>query len=206
MKKFLVIIIPVLLATLLVALPVSASDITVVVNEKEVAFDGQNPVITEGRTLVPIRGVFEKLSFEVNWNSSTRQAILTRDDDVIVITIDSSTFITNDITHTLDVSAQIIGGRTLVPLRAVLESVGYSLEWDGSTSTVTVTYGVVENPDYITIRGIRYSTALTELDLSSHDLTDEDIEPLRYMVNLTWLHLRGNQISGLVALSSLTSL
>ena len=40
--------------------------------------------------------------------------------------------------HTLDIPAQIIGGRTMLPLMAVLESVGYQLDWDGLTNTVSV--------------------------------------------------------------------
>ena len=40
--------------------------------------------------------------------------------------------------HAFDVPAQTIGGRTMVPLRLVLESVGYYLDWDGGTQTVLI--------------------------------------------------------------------
>ena len=58
----------------------------------------------------------------------------------------------------------------------------------------------------ITIAGEEYSTDLTELDLSSRYLTDADIEPLQYMVNLTRLDLRQNQLTDLTPLSGLTRL
>ena len=57
---------------------------------------------------------------------------------VSVITIDSASFTANGASHTLDVPAQIIGGSTMLPIRAVLESVGYNLSWDESTRTVTI--------------------------------------------------------------------
>ena len=66
-----------------------------------------------------------------------------------------------------------------------------------------------EMPDYIIIRGIQYSTSLTELDFGWETdiiLRDEDIEPLRYMVNLRSLDLSSNEISDLSPLSGLTNL
>jgi len=39
----------------------------------------------------------------------------------------------------LDVPAKIVGGRTLVPARAVAESFGADVQWDQATRTVTIT-------------------------------------------------------------------
>ena len=61
-------------------------------------------------------------------------------------------------------------------------------------------------PDYITIGGEQFSTALTELDIGGMGLTDEDIVPLRHMVNLTHLWLENNQISSISPLAELTNL
>ena len=61
-------------------------------------------------------------------------------------------------------------------------------------------------PDYITIRGVQYSTSLTGLDLNDMGLTNIDIAPLRHMTNLEYLWLNGNQISNLAPLSGLTNL
>jgi len=121
------------------ATPAQNDLITVTINNTSVNFVDQPPTIVDGRTLVPVRGVFEALGFVPTWNEEARQATLTRADATIVITIDSVTFTTNGVSHALDVPAQIIGGRTMVPLRAILESVGYDLDWDGVTRTVIVT-------------------------------------------------------------------
>ena len=58
----------------------------------------------------------------------------------------------------------------------------------------------------ITIQGTEYRTDLTELDLGSLYLTDADIEPLQYMVNLRSLDLRQNQLTDLTPLAALTQL
>jgi len=62
------------------------------------------------------------------------------------------------------------------------------------------------NPSTITIKGVEYSTELTELVLEEAYLTDVDIEPLKYMVNLTKLALFRNQISDISPLAGLTNL
>ncbi|MCL2486492.1 MAG: leucine-rich repeat domain-containing protein, partial [Oscillospiraceae bacterium] len=49
------------------------------------------------------------------------------------------------------------------------------------------THFTVDNT--ITIKGVRYSTSLTELDLSNKNLHDIDIIPLKRMTNLTYLDL-----------------
>ena len=58
----------------------------------------------------------------------------------------------------------------------------------------------------ITIAGQEYSTDLRELRLESMYLANADIEPLKYMVNLTSLDLRQNNITDLTPLAGLTQL
>ena len=142
MKKF---ITSLALACILVLVPfilIHANDtVNVTIDGVQVDFDGQGPVIVDGRTLVPVRGVFEAIGFEVDWNEDTETVILSRADFEVIIIIGNNWFTTNGFGASggLDVPAQIIGGRTLLPIRAVLESVGYDVDWDGETATVAVT-------------------------------------------------------------------
>jgi hypothetical protein len=126
-------------ATAIPTAPTQNSAISVTINGTAVNFTDQQPTIVDGRTLVPVRGVFEGLGFEVSWNEQARQVTLSRDSETIIITIGSETFTTNGQNHTLDVPAQIIGGSTMIPLRAVLESVGHNLDWNENTRTVIIT-------------------------------------------------------------------
>ncbi|MCL1842522.1 MAG: stalk domain-containing protein [Defluviitaleaceae bacterium] len=140
MKKriFSVAIALMLIISLIPASAVHANNIRVTINGQAVNFPDQAPVIVDGRTLVPVRGVFEALEFDVKWDDVARSAILIRHDFQLVIPIGSYVFTTNGVNHILDVPAQIIGGRTMLPIRFPLESVGYELDWDGATQTVLI--------------------------------------------------------------------
>ena len=115
-----------------------ADDIGVTFEYRHIAFLDANPQIVDGRTLVPVRAVFEFLRFDVEWDGGTGTATLTRRDAVVVIQIGRDVFTTNGQAHTLDVPAQIIDGSTMLPIRAVLESVGYGVVWDEEHSNVHI--------------------------------------------------------------------
>jgi len=85
-----------------------------------------------------VRGVFEALGFKVDWHHETQTAILETEGFWVTIPIGSDIFITNGIEFELDVPAQIINDRTMLPIRAVLESVGHFVDWDDTTNTVIV--------------------------------------------------------------------
>jgi len=112
--------------------------INVTIDGQHVTFTDQVPILVDGRVLAPVRSVFVQLGFEPDWDDMARQVTLTRAGYTIIITIDSAEFVTNGVTYELDVPALLIEGRTMVPLRAILESVGYNLDWEGETSTVQI--------------------------------------------------------------------
>jgi len=126
------------------------SDIRVFIGEQEVNFTDQRPVIVEGRTLVPIRDVFEAMGFVVEWDEETRAALLSYNDGALNISIeigapyfgvgifDPNAPVGHGVIVPLDVPAQIIGGRTMLPLRALLEHIGYELEWDEVARAVMI--------------------------------------------------------------------
>jgi len=120
------------------AVPVLAGEITVTIDGAAVQFEDQRPIISGDRTLVPVRGVFERLGFYVTWEDSTRTATLYGGGYLVEITQDSAIFYVNGATHFLDVPAQNIGDRILLPLRAVVEAVGHSVDWDAATQTVLI--------------------------------------------------------------------
>jgi len=114
------------------------SVIDVRINERFVSFERQGPVMIDGRVLVPLRGVFERLGFTVRWDSAARRVTLTRESDVVIVTIGSSTFTTNGVSHRLDVPAQTIRGSTMLPIRTILESVDTIVRWDNRRQRVDI--------------------------------------------------------------------
>jgi len=117
---------------------VSATPISVYLDGTPLTFDVP-PQTIDGRILVPLRAIFEALGAGVDWNEATRVITATKDGTTVVLTIGSNTATVNGQSVTLDVPPQVIDGRTLVPLRFVAESFGVTVDWDGSTRTVTIT-------------------------------------------------------------------
>lgn len=94
--------------------------------------------------MVPMRKTFDMLGAKVDWNAEMRLAIATYKTNIIAIGIDSDTFTVTDVIsgavteYKIDVPAQIIDGRTLIPLRAVSQALGKKVDWDDSTSTALI--------------------------------------------------------------------
>ena len=104
-----------------------------------VTFPDQQPAMQHGKTLVPVRIVFDAMGFAVNWNPEMRQTILSNREHTVVITENSTAFTANGVSHEFDIPVQIMNGRTMAPVRAVLESIGYTVGWDNERNAVIVT-------------------------------------------------------------------
>lgn len=110
---------------------------------------GQMPVIVEGRTLVPLRSVFEALGATVEWNGELRSVTSVKGNVTVSLAVDSKDMTVNGTVKTLDVPACIMNSRTMVPVRAVAEAFGCKVEWDNNTRTVIITTVKEEKPlDY----------------------------------------------------------
>ena len=68
----------------------SAQQIKVTVNNKQVEFPDAQPIIKNGRTLVPLRGVFEQLGCNVDWEQSSKTASITLRGNTLKIKIGAS--------------------------------------------------------------------------------------------------------------------
>lgn len=137
-------------AMLMLTIPVMADDtVTVYSNGNEVADKG---IIIDGRTMVPVRGVFEYMGYDVEWNSNTKTATLTntKKETVITLTGGESTFTVNENVITPDVPQQIVEGRFMLPLRAVGEAVNAKVGWNSDTKTATIN----ENNNFFPINSV----------------------------------------------------
>lgn len=101
---------------------------------------GTTPVIVDGRTLVPIRAIIEEIGGRVEWQESTSTVILTYNDDEIKLTIGSNLAYKNDVSKTLDVAPQVMNGRTMLPIRFVVENFGFIVDWHNDEQQVTILY------------------------------------------------------------------
>ena len=110
------------------------------VNGKEQNIDDDNtvPVIKDERTLLPIRAFVEEIGGQVQWDENTRTSTLTYNDTEIKLTIDSNTAYLNGAEKTLDVAPTIINDRTMLPIRFIAESFGYTVMWNQDSQTVSI--------------------------------------------------------------------
>ncbi len=113
------------------------SEILVRVDDKILTFD-QTHVIVNVRTLVPLRAIFEALGAAVEWDPTTRTVSATRDDIHLSLVVDTNIINKNGTDIKIDVPAQIIGDRTMVPVRAISESLNASVNWDKATRMVLI--------------------------------------------------------------------
>lgn len=139
MKKRLAsaIIIFVLAVQTLIPCIAANSGIKVVLDGKTLDFDVP-PIIQEGRTLVPMRAIFEKLGYTVEWDGENRAIKATDGKNTINMYIDFYTFWRNGEALPTDVAPCIVDGRTLVPVRVVSEASGCSVQWNEVTQTVFI--------------------------------------------------------------------
>lgn len=113
--------------------------IKVICSGQELFFD-QPPIMTDGnRVLVPIRVIFEALGYSVDWYGDTQTAVAKKGNNTITVRINNPEILYSRGIYLCDVPPQIVSERTLVPVRAISECAGCSVDWNGETKTVIVT-------------------------------------------------------------------
>lgn len=141
MKKLLALLMATVISMATMCVTAMADEkVKLIINGSEVDFSGdQEPVIQNGRTLVPFRAAFEKMGAEVNWYDDIRHCEATYGGMTVGISIGDTKVVLGDGAELeSDVPAQIINGRTMVPLRILSESIGAEVNWDSATRTITV--------------------------------------------------------------------
>ncbi|MER3496222.1 MAG: copper amine oxidase, partial [Armatimonadota bacterium] len=103
------------------ASPAIRGDITVLVNGRAVAFTDGKPQSVAGRTLVPMRAIFEALGANVEYNKELKKITARRDTTVIELTINEKIAKKNGAEVQMGVAPVIRQRSTLVPLRFVAE-------------------------------------------------------------------------------------
>ena len=116
----------------------SGGDITVMMDNSNIEFD-QKPVVYNSRTMVPMRAIFNAMGAEVNWNQDSQTVTGTKGGTTVSISIGGNVITVNGKDIPLDTPAILLGGRTLVPVRAIAESFACDVGWDGASKTVTIT-------------------------------------------------------------------
>lgn len=148
MKKGLRLLLSLLLVGAFIMTPVRAfavPELKVKINE-EILLTEQPLILEGGRTLVPLKGVFEKLNADVRYEKELNKVFIEDKYTTVELTVGDK----NALVHkkydfsgipmkvTLDVPPKQVGEIVYVPLRFVAESLGAIVSWDGKNFMAVV--------------------------------------------------------------------
>ncbi len=119
---------------------------TVILNGQKLFFDVP-PLIENGRTLVPLRAIFEAMGAKVYWDAAARKVTATRGTTTVVMPLYSTRPTINGVVYTLDVPTKIVNNRSLAPLRFVCEAFGGKVTWNGNMRTIKIDGNFPDNPE-----------------------------------------------------------
>jgi len=137
MKKLISIALVIAAIMSIIPLTINATETpTVKVDGSLIDFPDQQPVIRNGRTLVPVRFIAEALGYDVKWNDKTNSAVI--DNGKIVMTIDSAIAEVNGKSVTLDTAPTLLNDRTMVPLRIIAETLNCTVDWFAENRMIVI--------------------------------------------------------------------
>jgi alpha-tubulin suppressor-like RCC1 family protein len=99
----------------------------------------QPPILINGSTMVPMRGIFEAFGAQIQWDSETQTVIATKGETTIILPIGEDFANINGDTVQLTQKAVVKNNRTLVPIRFVSEALGADVKWNSATTSVDIT-------------------------------------------------------------------
>ncbi len=147
------------------------ASVNVYVDNELVEFDVE-PAIENGRTLVPLRGVFEKLGAVVDWNKNISEVVIKDKYNEIEMLLGKNKVVVNGEVKTIDSPTRMINSRTFAPLRFISESLGHTVNWNKDTNSVYITRNdsIKENNNMIMTVGSKENLiALLEYNSKLHN-------------------------------------
>jgi len=113
------------------------ADIAVNLNGQPLA-TSVSPLQVGGRTLVPMRDIFEALGAQLSWNPVAQTITAQKDLTTIQLAINNRNALVNGRNVVLEQAATLINGRTFVPLRFVAEATGAQVDWNQPLQLVSI--------------------------------------------------------------------
>jgi hypothetical protein len=111
-----------------------------------VVYPDVEPIMINGRVMVPLRGVFEHMGAYVEWDATNNECRVSDDGTMVVLRIGSSVATVNGQVVPIDSPAVMYRGRTMVPLRFISETFGHDVFWNAPIRTVEIKTIAAENP------------------------------------------------------------
>ncbi len=116
----------------------SQGQIHIVIDDTTLETPGR---LSNGRTMVPLRGVFEQMGASVDWDEEDSLITIIRDWDRVELTPGEKTAHMNYEETELDEAPFTSRGTTWLPLRAISELFELEVEWEDEYDLVRITTG-----------------------------------------------------------------
>lgn len=112
--------------------------VRITVNGEDVNFATTQPYIKGGHTLVPIRGVFEKIGAKVDYDAAKKMVSAYKPGIEVVLIIGSNKALVNNEEKYIPMAASVTSGSTMVPLRFLSESLGATVSFNMEARVVNI--------------------------------------------------------------------
>ena len=132
------------------------------------------PTVIVGRTMVPVRDIFEACGASVTWDPATKKITGSKNGKNVVMQVGSNKLYMNSNVATMDSTPVIIDGRTLAPARYVALGFGGTTQWDALNRVVVITG--VTTPTVETTTEI---TTVAPVVVPSNEPSDEIVKVVR---------------------------
>jgi len=111
--------------------------ISVNVDGNKISFD-QPPAFENGCIFVPFRAILEPLGAKIYWDSDKKTITAVRKETTVSLTIGKEYIIVNGKKSTLNIAPKIIGGRVMVPAKAISEGFGATVTWNENNKSIGI--------------------------------------------------------------------
>lgn len=116
---------------------ISAADLTIYLNGEDVSTDF-NPLKENGQVLVQARAMADSLPLEIRWIKSIKTLEITKDKKKIKMMVGSPYLQMGQKTIKADTKMKIREGHTYIPLKDVVEALGYVTEVEESSNSIYI--------------------------------------------------------------------
>lgn len=118
----------------------NARPMIITINGNIIDCGDTDPVIVDGRTLVPMRALFTCFDAGVVWNDKEQTVYAIGNDKFIKLPIGSKQVSVDGTAAELEVPAMLINDRTMVPLRFIAETFGGVVSYDENVGVADIAY------------------------------------------------------------------
>lgn len=126
------------LAVSIIATASAQNPISVYVNQTPVQFADANPRMMGERVMVPLRGVFEQMGADVDWNEARQEVTATMGERNVKLNVGQYQAWINGQAYTMDAAPMKMMNRVFVPLRFLGEALGGEVRWEPSMYAVYI--------------------------------------------------------------------